>query len=158
MVGGGGRLRLKVHSPHFLTTFLGPSRACGTTSAHISPALALAHILAVSTSSYSTHWHAFLTGSSTDATFLCPDYFSERSFFVAASLQVSGMRVQELGLLTVGQHKRFSARTRGVAGSDPRIVKPFGWMKILLSYHYWRSLNLVVWITLMTRSEETYSP
>lgn len=38
MVGGGGRLRLKVLGPHFLTTFLGPSRACGTTSAHISPA------------------------------------------------------------------------------------------------------------------------
>lgn len=51
-----------------------------------------------------------------------------------------------------------SSRVRGVAGSNPRKVKPFGWMKILLSYHYWRSLNLVVWITLMTRSEEKYSP
>lgn len=92
MVGGGGRLRLKVYSPHFLTTFLGPSRACGTTSAHISPAPSrpLAHILAVILASLTRIPDRFLHRH---ATFLCPDYFSELSFFAAAPLQVPGMRV-----------------------------------------------------------------
>lgn len=83
--------------------------------------------------SYSPHWHAFLTGSSTDATFLCPDYFSELSFCAAAPLQVSGLRFQELRLLIFEQHKRFSAHLRGFVGSNPGKVNKFGQMKIWLS-------------------------
>lgn len=56
----------------------------------------------------------------------------------------------------VAQTVQCSSRVRAVACSNPRKVKPFGWMKILLSY--WWSLNLVVWITLMTRSEENTLP